>query len=308
VSSPRLPPPLDRTRVLAARAGREFLDDGCLQRAAAIAYYAVLALFPLAILAVAAFGLVLDDQDVRRRIIGFVLDNVPLREERGRRDLEAALTDVTRQVSGFGALGAAGLVLSASALMGAVRHALNAAWDVGEERPFLRGKLVDVALVLGTGAVLAAALAAGLVAQLVSSLGGGLVVAGRATSFGLDVLVLLVLFHAVPACRPRVRDVWPGALVGAAGFELAKLVFGWYLRTMADYSAVYASLGGIVALLVFIYVAAAVMLLGAEVAAEHARLGSTHGSGVEPARPAPAGERADQRGDRSAVMPARGQQ
>ncbi|MBW3653482.1 MAG: YihY/virulence factor BrkB family protein, partial [Actinobacteria bacterium] len=132
------------TRLAMALAGRgvsEFFEDGCPQRAAAISYYSLLSLFPLAIVLVAVFGLVADDAAARQQVIEFVLDNVPLREDRGRADLEELLNSVTAASGGFGIFGVAGLLFAASAVMGAVRHALNAAWEVADPRPPLQGKL-----------------------------------------------------------------------------------------------------------------------------------------------------------------------
>jgi uncharacterized BrkB/YihY/UPF0761 family membrane protein len=61
-------------------------------------------------------------------------------------------------------------------------------------------------------------------------------------------------------------------LVAATGFEAAKAGFAVYLGTFSRYDAIYASLGSVVAFLVFCWIAANVMLLGAEVASEHARV------------------------------------
>lgn len=264
---------------LARRAGREFLDDGCPQRAAAISYFALLSLFPLAIMLVAVFGLVVDDDEARRRVIEVVLDNVPLREDRGGADLEAVLISVTSSRGGFGVLGVLGLLISASAVMGAVRQALNAAWDLVDTRPPLQGKLVDLLLVLMVGVVIAASLAMTLAVQLVASIGERLgrlgavaepavLLAGRLVPALLAFATCAVVFALVPARPAGLRDTWPGVLVAALGFEAAKAGFSLYLDTAANYGAVYASLGGIVAFLVFVFAAANLFLLGAEAASE----------------------------------------
>jgi membrane protein len=264
---------------LARRAFGEFFEDGCPQRAAAISYYALLSLFPLAIVLVAGFGLVVDDEAARRRVIEFVLDNVPLREDRGESDLEELLRSVTAAGGGFGVVGIAGLLFAASAVMGAVRHALNAAWEVSDRRPPLQGKLLDLALVFSTGIVIATSLAMTVTVQLVASLGerlGGpgalahdaILLAGRLVPALLTLVVCAFVFAVVPARRSPLRDTWPGVLVVVAGFEAAKAGFSLYLDNAANYGAVYASLGGVVAFMVFVFVAANLFLLGAEVASE----------------------------------------
>jgi deazaflavin-dependent oxidoreductase (nitroreductase family) len=273
---------LGRTATLGERSISEFFADGCPQRAAAVSYYALLSLFPLAIVTVAAFGLVVDDHVARSRVIGFVLDQLPLREGRGRTDLQRTLRHVTAQAGGFGVAGLLGMVLTSSAVMGSIRQALNAAWDAVDTRPFLQAKLVDILLVLGFGALTAASMALDLVAQLATSVveeldasaSAAAAVAAMLLRLGrlVPVLLMLVVFTALfrfaPARSTRLRDIWPGVLVATVGFELARTGFAYYLAVVADYGAVYASLATVVAFLVFVFVAATVLLLGAEVASE----------------------------------------
>ena len=267
------------TMALLGQAVSEFFEDGCPQRAAAISYYSLLSLFPLSILVVAIFGVVVDDSAARQRVIEFVLDNVPLREDRGRADLEELLSAVTTASGGFGIFGIAGLLVAASAVMGGIRHALNAAWEVSTPRPPLQGKLVDLLLVFATGAVIAISFAMTLAVQFAATLGDPLgapgalahdaiLLAGRLVPAVLTGAVCTAVFVLVPARRNRLRDVWPGVLVAVLGFEAAKIGFSLYLHSAADYGAVYASLGGIVAFVVFVFVAANLLLLGAEVASE----------------------------------------
>jgi membrane protein len=272
-------------RSLARRSLAEFFDDGCPQRAAAISYYGLLSLFPLVILAVGALGLLLDSASARDNVIDFVLDRAPLRPDAGRRDLHDLLTGVADHASGFGAFGAAGLVLAASGIMGAIRHGLNAAWDVEDPRPPLQGKLIDLLLVLGFGLATAASFALSLLVRFSAAFAGDIgrrlgsdvpatAVAwtGRLVPLAISLAIFALLFRLVPARPTRLRETWPGVLVAVAGFEAAKAGFSFYLNHAARYDAIYASLGGIVAFLVFIWIAANVLLLGAEVASEYPRL------------------------------------
>jgi membrane protein len=80
-------------------------------------------------------------------------------------------------------------------------------------------------------------------------------------------IVFAVLFRLVPSAYPKLRDTWPGVLLAAVGYEIAKTGFAVYLGKFANYSAIYASLATVIAFLVFVWVAANVALLGAEVAA-----------------------------------------
>jgi len=117
-SAGRLRDAVVRVRATARRASAGFFADQAPQSAAAISYYALLSLFPLAILMVTAFSLVADDAVARARVIDLVLTNVPLREEQGRRELEELLVSATAESGGFGVAGALGLLFAAGGVMG----------------------------------------------------------------------------------------------------------------------------------------------------------------------------------------------
>jgi membrane protein len=268
---------------LIEQAVREFFRDGCSQRAAAISFYALFSLFPLAILSVAVLGVVANDDHVRRRVISFVLDNLPLEQRQGRADLQHLLVQVTSGVTGFGILGLVTLLFSASGVMGAIRHALNAAFDARDARPPVQAKLFDILGVLGFGALVTLSFALTLADQLTAHVGGSVghlaTSLGRLTPLAIAFVVFAIMFNVVPAKRQRVRDTWPGVIVAAVGYELAKTGFALYLGHFAHYGAVYASLGSIIAFLVFVYVAASVALLGAEVASEWPAVRAGHYDG-----------------------------
>lgn len=254
------------------------------QFAAAIAFYALFAIFPVAILAVVAFGVVIGDDDARRHVVDFLLDNLPITPDQGRSDLERLLEGVTRDTGALGALGIGGLIISASGLMGAARNALNAAFDADvttNRRPPLQGKLLDVLLVFGAGLVIGVSLMLTVALQVAAresseldflgsfavTLAEWLLRLGPLIPVVLAIGVFWTLYVVVPMRRVRFRDVWPGALFAGLALEVVKTGFGIYLEGFGDYSAVYGSLGAVIAFLVFVLLGAGVFLLGAEIAA-----------------------------------------
>lgn len=270
------------------RALREFFEDRCHVISAAIAYYTLFSLFPLAILVVGGFALVVGEGEARHAVIDFLLDNLPLRPGEGRRDLRELLQNVTGNVTAFGILGALGLVFSASGLMGALREGVNAAFDTEDRRSTLRGKLLDVLLVLGAGLVVCGSLALTIAAHLMGLPAGGLL--GWALPIALAFGLSMFLYRILPGSRePRLADLWPGALVAALGYEAVKEGFALYLDNFGRFGAVYGSIGAVAALLMFAFIAANLFLLGAEIASEWPAVrdgqscplelgGSTHGS------------------------------
>ena len=254
------------------------------QFAAAMGFYALFAIFPLAILVVVAFGVVIGDDDARRHVVDFLLDNLPITDDQGRDDLERLRAGVTRDTGALSAVGIGGLIVSASGLMGAARSALNAAFDADQvdcRRPPLQGKALDVLLVFGAGLVIGLSLVLTVGLQLAAretedlswlgsfgaTLADGILNLGPLIPVVLAIGVFWTLYVVVPMRQVRFRDVWPGALVAGLGYELVKTGFGIYLDGFSNYSAVYGGLGAIVAFLVFVLLAASVFLLGAEAAA-----------------------------------------
>jgi membrane protein len=116
----------DLTSRAAQSAGSGFLDDACTKLAAAMTYYALLSMFPLAILVVAGFGLVIAEGEARAQVIDTILDALPLEDGQGRAELARLLDAVTAGAEVSGALGVAGLLYSATGLMSAVRFSLTA--------------------------------------------------------------------------------------------------------------------------------------------------------------------------------------
>ena len=144
--------------------------------------------------------------------------------------------------------------------MGALRHSINEAWDIEQRPPLLQRKALDLALVLGGTSILALSVSLTVAHRLEAILddeaGGGWLlallidVAGDALPILFVAAGLLFLYRVLPMNKEPLRDIWPGAVVGA----------------------IYGSLGAIMALLIFVYAGANVVVFGAEYASEWARL------------------------------------
>src|SRR5215213_1042751 len=213
---------LDRVLLTAWRACLESVDDRIHRDAAQVGFFAMLSFVPLALLLVAAFGIVFDDADVRSRVVKTVFENIPLSAEDDRARLEATVSDALRNAGRIGPFSVVLLIASGTGIMGALRHTINEAWDIHDRPPLLRRKALDLALVLGATIVLACSLAVTVTrraAEVLDDEKGGGVLAwlldglGDALPFVFTGLVILFLYCVLPMHRQRVRDVWPGALV-----------------------------------------------------------------------------------------------
>jgi membrane protein len=271
-----------RTLSATRRAIVEFVDDRGHRSAAQISFFAILSFVPLVLLLAGAFGLLFDDGAVRERIIQTVFDNLPLASTGDRPKLERSVGDALDQAGDLGVFTTILLIAAASGIMAALRHSINEAWDIEQRPPLLKRKALDVALVLGGTVILALSVSLTVTHRLAELLddeaGGGwllaaaLDVAGELLPFVFTALGLLFLYRVLPMHREPLRDIWPGALVAAAGLTIVKLGLELYFEQLADFGAIYGSLGALMALLIFVYASANVVVFGAEFASEWSRL------------------------------------
>jgi len=270
-----------RVVVVTRRAVVEFVEDRGHRSAAQISFFAILSFIPLVLLLAGAFGLAFDDAAVRERIITTVFDNVPLASGDDRPRLERTVTDALEQAGRLGVLSTILLIVAASGVMGAMRHSINEAWDIEQRPPLLQRKALDLALVLGGTSILALSVSVTVTNKLAGVVddegtGGGTAAAlleftGDLLPVVFVALALLFLYRVLPMNKEPLRDIWPGAVVAAAGLAIVKLGLELYFEHLADFGAIYGSLGAAMALLIFVYAAANVVVFGAEFASEWAR-------------------------------------
>jgi membrane protein len=253
------------------------------QHAAAIAFRVLFSLVPLIALTVAIVDLVLPEPR-REEVVNWVIDTLS-----GSTGLE----DSVRRAVGHGATTAslaglvalAGLIWAASAMVSAIRRAFGTIWESEALRPYVRGKLVDLAVVFGAVLVAIAAFGIGIVAEAISGLGSGIgsavgiesagswlaAMTSTALTLGMIFVSFAALYRIVPTTAPRWEAVWPGALVGAVGFLLATTVYGAYLSRFGKLSAIYGSLGAVLGFLLVVWAGAVALLMGAEIVASWPR-------------------------------------
>lgn len=244
--------------------------------AGGVTYYAMLALFPGLIAAVSIYGLVVDPAELQEQLNSLAA-NLP---ESAAGLIETQLRSIVETPeSGLSialAISLAGALFSASSGMKGLMGAITAAYDEAETRTFLRLRLR--ALVLTLGALLVLGVALGLVAvvpPLLRALGLGVVgrIGGNVASYLLLAVLLAaalaVLYRFAPdRDEPRFEWTSVGALVAVALFVVASIGFSFYVSNFGNYDATYGALGGVIVLLLWLYITSFIVLLGAELNAE----------------------------------------
>jgi membrane protein len=271
-----------------------FYSSDDLTYAASIAYYALLSMFPFAMLGFAVLGGVTADEQDRSTVLSFVLRYFP-----------AQFDFITRQLDAFrgntitlGIAGTMALVWGALGFFGAISTAVNYAWGVEKTRNFWKHKLFSFLMLLVAGALLAAAVLLVSAAQLVgatwfadvlSQFPGLLVLRSLAIRNATTLMFILVVglvYYFVPNAKVRFRDVWIGAFLTGLLWKGALFVLGWYMRDMTRFTRVNGSIAAVVVFLVWVYVQAVILLYGVEFTAAYARLRRGRPDEL-PAAPAP---------------------
>jgi membrane protein len=244
------------------------------REAAQIAFFATLSFVPLAMLLVGGFGFFFEDEEVRGRVVQVVFDNVPLAQEADRGRLERVVDDALDNTGRLGPVSVLLLIVAASGVMGALRHAINQAWDIHTRPPIVRRKLLDLALVLGSASLVTFSLSLSATREAADDLGeeGWMVdLIGDVLPFVFTIGVVLFLYRVLPSPRPKTREIWPGAVVAAALISITRGALELYFEYLADFGALYGSLGALMALLIFIYAVSLILVFGAEYASEWSR-------------------------------------
>ena len=216
------------------------------------------------------------------------------------------IIDALEGVSGVGgALGIVGLIgmgWAGLAMFGSIRKSLNIAWDTDVHRPVVQQKLFDLLMMVGLGTLMASSVGATIALSTLRALSADLGPFSEGTRFIWTVVPLLVpalmsfimfviVYRIVPNVRHSFRDVWPGALLAAVLFEILKNGFAIYVANFNNYAGAYGALGGILLFLLFVYLSANILLIGAELAAEYPRVLRGDYDEEEAAKPAGEGIR-----------------
>ncbi|MFG2650394.1 YihY/virulence factor BrkB family protein [Streptomyces sp. NPDC048436] len=295
--APDAPPNLGKKswQAVLRRTVREFKKDELTDRAAALTYYGILALFPALLVLVSLLGIV--DKSATDKL----LDNVTKFTPGSARDV---ITNAVRQLQGNAGVGSVmaivGLVLavwSASGYVAAFIRTANAVYDVPEGRPVwkvlpVRLGVTVVLMILAVISALIVVFSGPLASQAGTALGIGdtaLTVWSIAKWPVLLVLVTIMialLYWATPNARVRgFRWVTPGSLLALLIWMIASAGFALYVANFASYNKTYGTFAGVIVFLVWLWITNLAILLGLELDAETSRQRAIAGGHPEQEEP-----------------------
>jgi membrane protein len=262
-----------------SRAYQDLGRHHTLQTSAALSYYFVLSAFPSLILLSAVLGFIpLPD------LFGHVLLLMSrLLPADTMRVVYSVLHDVLSSHRGtWFSFGMIGTVWMGSSAFDAMIEALDIAYDANEDRPYWKTRLLAVGLAAICGALLLVALAVLIVGprfgdwlaahlEISSVFVAVWPVLHWTIAIGFTVLAVEVIYFLAPNVKQRFVATLPGAVLSVFVWDLLSCLLGIYFRHFANYNRTYGTLGGFIALMIWLYWTSFVLLVGAELNAELAK-------------------------------------
>jgi YihY family inner membrane protein len=262
-----------RTRRALREALRNFLREDSLMVSGSIAYHCLLAIFPLLLLLLGVSGIYIHRFELAGRIAVVLQGYLPVKTD----FIMQNLVGISRAYGRIGLISFLLLLWSSSGVFLPLENALDRAWEVEQRRTWWRSRLLalEMALVvcclllLSTLLVAAEILFRNWLGRLLAPSLHPLVVflyhlMAAGGSFGVALLMFVILFERLPHRPMQLRQVFPGAVLTALLWAVARSLFILFLPFF-DYRHVYGSIGVVVALMTWAYISSAVMLFGAQV-------------------------------------------
>jgi membrane protein len=261
----------------------EFSEDNMSDWAAALTYYGLLSLFPALIALVSIVGLFGDPQSTTKTITDIVTKLGP---SSAAQTFAGPVKSITSHKSAAGILFVVGLgaaLWSASGYVGAFMRAANVIYETPEGRPFWKLRPLQILVTLLMILLLAAvALGIVLTGPVVGAVAGPLGIGSTAQTIWsiakwpvmlLAVVVMIaLLYHASPNVKlPGFKWVTPGAVFALVIWLVASALFAFYVANFGSYDKTYGTLGGLVVLLMWLWITNCALLLGMELNSERER-------------------------------------
>jgi membrane protein len=265
------------------RTATEFSEDNLTDWAAALTYYGLLALFPALIALVSIVGLFADPRATSQKITEIVTQIGPAS---GAQTFAGPIKSITSNQSTAGILFVVGLVValwSASGYVGAFMRASNVIYETPEGRPVWKLRPLQMLVTLVIVVVVAIlALALVLTGPIVDAIAGPLGVSSTATTIwdiakwpamlAIVVTIVAVLHYSTPNVKLRgFKWVTPGSIVAVVVWLIASGAFAFYVANFGSYDKTYGTLGGVVVMLIWLWISNLALLFGHELNAERER-------------------------------------
>lgn len=254
----------------------DWSDDKVPQLGAALAYYCILSLGPILLLALAVAALIFGQEAAQGKIMSQIDGMVG---HDGARAIQDMIKDsAEKENTGIFAatIGFVTLLFGASGVFGQLQDAMNTIWKVKPKEnvgvwQIVKSRFLSFTMVLGTGFLLLVSLVLSTALAAMTAFASGylgeftifLRILDSAISFGIISLLFAAIFKYLPDVKIAWHDVWTGAVITALLFTVGKFAIGFYLGH-SSFSSSYGAAGSLVVLLVWVYYSSQILFFGAE--------------------------------------------
>jgi membrane protein len=248
-------------------------DDQVGMRAAALAYFAIFSIFPLALLVISAVGFFLNDPNRQQLVLDTISNLVPQMADIVLNEANSSMDIIVSGRNINGAIAIIGLVWSASGFFRGLEYSINVIFGTGTPRPIWESRGFGIIMAILVIPIL-------FIAVLLISLSGFLATlpiipsalrpflnAGfnYAFTLALFMIIFFMIYRFIPRSWTPVRPALIGAVLASAATMVLTYGFNWYLQSgFARYNVVYGSIGAVIALIFYLYLMNYIVLLGAE--------------------------------------------
>ena len=262
------------------RAVKEFSEDNMTDWAAALTYYGLLSLFPALIAMISIVGIFGDPKETTKTITDIITQIGPQSAAETFSDPIKSITKSSGTAGIMLIVGILAALWSASAYVGAYMRASNIVWETPEGRPFWKARPLQMAITLLMIILMVIiALALVLTGPVVEAVADPLGIGSTAVSIWeiakwpvlicLFALMLSVLNYGAPNVKQRsFKLISAGSLFAIVVWIIASALFAFYVANFGSYNKTYGTLGGLISLLVWMWITNVAILLGNELNAE----------------------------------------
>ena len=246
---------------------KEYKRDKLADVAGSVTFFALLATFPFLLCLVSLASLIIDPAQAQSLI-----------EQLAQVAPKQAMDILSERIRELGAKESGGVftfalvgaIWAASGGVAALMKALNTVYGVEEGRPFWKVRGIAIGMTL-FGAVLAIVAAVVAVAtpaiadQLPSPFGTVLTWLRMPLAAALMMLLWAVYYYVLPDVQQKFKFITPGSVIGVVIWAFASFGFSKYVEHFGKYDATYGALGGLIVMLLWMWISAQVVLIGAEI-------------------------------------------
>ncbi|WP_010097219.1 YihY/virulence factor BrkB family protein [Ornithinibacillus scapharcae] len=259
---------MDQIKLFLKKLIGRILEEEAFGLSAQLAYFFLLSLFPLLVVAITLVGYLPIDSNILIRMLSQVAptDSMALIEQ----NVEQLVSQQNGQLLSIGIIGT---LWAASNGINAIMRVLNNAYEVEEDRLFIVSRLIAIVLTIAMLGVLVLALLLPILGRMIGVY--------LFSFFGLSedflhvwemlrwvftsivfFIVFIFLYKIAPNVKLRFRDAFWGALFSTVAWQLTSYAFSYYVSELGHYSATYGSLGAVITLMIWFYLSAFIVIVG----------------------------------------------